>query len=197
MKLRDNAKLHMLIKLFWVFFKAGTFTFSGGLAMLPLIQKDVIDKYEMLDKETFLEYAALSQTLPGVISLNCGVFVGTKVAGPAGAFAAGLGTILPAFAAMLAVAMLLERIPKTGVIQNIFAGVRSASAALILYSAISLAGKNLKKFFPLLLLAISFAAVLFFNANAFFVIIGAALAGYLYKVVSGRRAKANKTEGGK
>ena len=184
---KKNKRL-TLLRLFWVFLKAGTFTFSGGLAMLPLIQKDVIDKYDMLDKETFLDYAALSQTLPGVIALNCGVFVGRKVAGIAGALAAGFGTVLPAFVAMLVVAILLDSIPKTGIIQSVFAGVRSASAALILYSAISLGSKNFKKPFPIALIALSFVIVLFFNVSAFWVILCAALAGLAYKMTRERKS---------
>jgi len=195
--MKKNRINNRLIQLFWIFFKAGTFTFSGGLAMLPLIQKDVIDKYDMLDKETFQEYAALSQTLPGVTALNCGVFVAKKVAGVKGAIVAGIGTIVPAFVGMYAVAALLDLVPRTGVVQSVFAGVRSASAALILYSAISLAGKQLKKLFPIILLIVAFVTVLFFNANALMVIIGAALAGFSYKYVSGYVAgrKAVKDEG--
>ena len=155
--------------------------------MLPLIQKDVIDKYQMLDKDTFLDYAALSQTLPGIISLNCGIFVGKKVAGYTGAFAAGLGVILPAFVAMLAATILLESLPKTLLVEHIFAGVRSASAALILYSAISLSSKNYRRVFPIALIAISFFAVLVFNVSAYWIIICAALAGLAMKYAAGTR----------
>ena len=169
-----------LLRLFWIFFKAGTFTFSGGLAMLPLIQKDVIEKYKMLDKDTFLDYAALSQTLPGIISLNCGIFVGRTVAGIAGAAAAGFGVVLPAFVTMLAATILLEFIPRTGVVESVFAGVRSASAALILYSAISLGSRNFKKPFPVIMIAIAFVSVLFFNVSAFFVILFAAFSGLAF-----------------
>ena len=183
------SKRVTLFRLFWIFFKAGSFTFAGGLAMLPLIQKDVIDKYKMLDKDTFLDYAALSQTLPGIISLNCGIFVGRKVAGYAGAFAAGFGVILPAFAAMLAATIILESLPRTDLVEHIFAGVRSASAALILYSAISLSSKNYKRVFPIALIAVSFIAVLFFNVSAYWIIIGAALAGLAMKYAAGGSGK--------
>ncbi|MCL2060903.1 MAG: chromate transporter [Oscillospiraceae bacterium] len=184
-----------LFRLFWVFFKAGSFTFAGGLAMLPLIQKDVIDKYEMIDKDTFLDYAALSQTLPGVIALNCGVFVGRKVSGYVGAFVAGFGVILPAFVAMLAATILLNSLPRTDIVESIFAGVRSASAALILYSAITLSSKNYKKLFPILLIAMSFIIVLFFNVSAYWVIIGAALAGLAYRYAKGGKAATAEASG--
>ena len=181
-----------LFRLFWIFFKAGSFTFAGGLAMLPLIQKDVIDKYEMLDKDTFLDYAALSQTLPGIIALNCGIFVGRSVAGVAGAFAAGFGVILPAFIAMLAATILLNSLPRTDIVENIFAGVRSASAALILYSAISLGKKNYRKLFPIALIAISFVLTLFFKVSAYLIVIGAALAGLAYMTMKNKSGE-NKT----
>jgi chromate transporter len=70
-----------LWELFVIFFKAGTFTFAGGLAMLPVIEKDVVEKYRLMPKEDFLEYATLAQTLPGVIALNCACFVGRRAGG--------------------------------------------------------------------------------------------------------------------
>ena len=191
---KKNKRL-LLFRLFWIFFKAGTFTFAGGLAMLPLIQKDVIEKYGLMDKDTFLDYAALSQTLPGVISLNCAVFVGSKAAGASGALAAGFGTVLPAFAAMLAVVMLLDVIPRTDLIEKIFAGLRSGSAALILYSAIKLSGKSFKKIFPVILIAVSFIASLFFKADASIIIICAAAAGVCSKFISDKK-RVVKTENG-
>lgn len=163
--------------------------------MLPLIQKDVIDKYKMLDKETFLDYAALSQTLPGVIALNCGIFVGRSVAGVAGALMAGFGTVLPAFVFMLAATILLNGLPKTDLVVHIFDGVRSASAALIFYSAISLGHKGYKKPFPIVLIAVSFIIVLMFKVSAFWVVAGAALAGLAMKYATGWK-QPEKTESG-
>ena len=163
--------------------------------MLPLIQKDVIDKYKMLDKETFLDYTALSQTLPGIIALNCGIFVGRDVAGIAGALAAGFGVILPAFTAMLAATILLNSLPQNSIVENLFAGIRSASGALILYSAISLGSKNYKKLFPIALIALSFIAVLFFDISAFWVIICAALAGLAYKLALERKTQPSAETG--
>jgi chromate transporter len=176
---RDRADT---LRLFWIFLKAGTFTFAGGLAMLPLIQKDVIDKYRMMDEETFLDYAALSQTLPGIIALNCAVFVGKKVAGMVGALAAGFGTILPAFVLMLVATVLVDSIPRTETVERVFAGVRSASAALILYSAIKLGKKSFQKLFSVVLILLSFVIVLFFRVSAFWVILGAAAAGLAVKL---------------
>ena len=196
--MKGKNKRVALFRLFWIFFKAGTFTFAGGLAMLPLIQKDIIDKYGMLDEETFLDYAALSQTLPGIIALNCAVFCGRKVAGVAGAFAAGFGTIFPAFTAMLAATILLNSLPETELISHIFDGVRSASGALIFYSAMKLMNKNYRKIFPITLMGLSFVLVFFLKISAFWVIICAALAGLAMKMARDRKPpdKAGNAGGG-
>ncbi|MDR1059819.1 MAG: chromate transporter [Clostridiales bacterium] len=184
----------VLARLFWIFLKAGTFTFAGGLAMLPLIQKDVIEKYKMLDDEAFLEYAALSQTLPGMIALNCAIFVGKSAAGLPGALAAGLGTVLPAFVLMLAATALINFIPRTDRVESAFKGVRAASAALILYSAIKLGKKDIRKAFPMAVVAVSFVLVLFLNVGAFPVIISAAAAGIAVTLAGGQKA-GEKPEG--
>lgn len=162
--------------LFWIFFKAGAFTFAGGLAMLPLIKRDVIDQHHMMDEDEFLEYVAISQSLPGVVSLNCAVFVGKRASGIKGAIAAALGTILPAFAAMLAVTILVSRIPKSGVIEGAFKGIRAASAALILAAAVELGKKCLKNAFGYILALLVFAAILIFKFDVFPVVIAAGVA---------------------
>jgi chromate transporter len=192
---RKERGFPVLARLFWIFLKAGTFTFAGGLAMLPLIQKDVIEKYKMLDDEAFLEYAALSQTLPGMISLNCAIFVGKSAAGLPGALAAGLGTVLPAFALMLAAAALINFIPRTDRVESAFKGVRAASAALILYSAIKLGKKDMRRLFPVIVAAASFVLVLFFSVDAFPVILSAAAAGVAVTLARGRKGDGERDAG--
>ena len=86
---------------FFVFFKASTITFAGGLAMLPVIEKDVVEKYKIMTKEEFMEYATLSQTLPGVIALNCASFIGRHTGGTIGMLFAGFGATFSAFALMM------------------------------------------------------------------------------------------------
>ena len=166
--------------LFLIFMKAGTFTFAGGLAMLPLIEKDVVEKYKLLPREDFLEFATLAQTLPGVIAVNCASFVGKKTAGFIGMLVAVLGATLSAFILMLLATILLQIIPMEGAIAGAFKGIRAASAALILAAAFTLGKFNIKSPFSIGVMLVSFVLVLFFNVNILLVIVGAGLVGYLW-----------------
>ena len=85
----------MLLKLFITFFKIGLFCFGGGFAMIPLIQREVIEKHKWIDEKDFLDMLVLAQSTPGPIAVNTSVFVGYKMAGVAGAIMATLGTVLP------------------------------------------------------------------------------------------------------
>lgn len=167
--------------LFVIFFKAGTFTFAGGLAMLPVIEKDIVDKYALLDKETFLEYATLAQTIPGVIALNCAAFVGQRVAGVKGMLAAGLGSTLSAFVLMLLATIAIQFIPQTGPFMGAMQCIRAASSALILSAAFSLGRHNLKSAFSILLMLAALSLVLLFQISAPIVILLTGCAGYAYQ----------------
>ena len=181
-----NQKLSKLWALFVIFFKAGTFTFAGGLAMLPVIEKDVIDKYKLMSRDEFLEYATLSQSLPGVIALNCAAFVGQRVAGIPGMLAAGLGAIFTAFVLMLVATILLQFIPQQGPVAGAFQCIRAASAALVLSAAFSLGRYNLKNTFAVLVMLSAFALVVFAHVSAPTIVVSAGLAGYFYQRVKAR-----------
>jgi len=167
--------------LFWIFLQAGTFTFAGGLAMLPLIQKGVVDKYKLMDEETFSEQVALSQTLPGMIALNCAIFVGKTCGGVLGAIVTGVAVVLPAFLAMLAAVSLLNILPKDNPrVIGAFRGIRAASAALILAVGIKLSKKSIKSLFTLGIALIAIALIIFVKISVFPVVIAAGVAGIVY-----------------
>lgn len=175
---RDNAK--NLFPLFMIFFKAGTFTFAGGLAMLPVIERDIVDKYHMMERDEFLEYATLSQTLPGVIALNCATFVGKTVAGVPGMLMAGLGATISAFVLMIAATILMQYIPKEGPAMGAMQCIRAASSALVLSAAFTLGQHNLKSAFSIAIMVITCLCVLLLNASAPLLILLAGIAGYVY-----------------
>ena len=166
--------------MFIVFFKAGTFTFAGGLAMLPAIEKDIVVKYGLLEKEDFLEYATLSQTLPGVIAVNCACFVGRRSAGVPGMLAAVLGATFSAFALMLAATVALRHIPQSGPAIGALRCIRAASSALVLSAAFTLGAANLKSAFSIAVMLAAFASVAFFSVSAPLVVVAAGIAGYAY-----------------
>ena len=87
----------LLLKLFWSFLQIGLFTFGGGYAMLPLIQREIIDVNGWLTMEQFLDIVAVAEMTPGPIAINSATFVGYRVAGVLGSFAATFGVVLPSF----------------------------------------------------------------------------------------------------
>lgn len=177
----NKSYLKKLWGLFLSFFKAGTFTFAGGLAMLPVIQKDIVEKYEFMSEEDFLEYATLSQTLPGVISLNCAVFVGRRTAGTGGMIVAGIGATFSAFVLMIAATVLLEFIPQEGSVVGAFQGIRAASAAIVLSAAFAIGRHNLKNIFAVAIMVITFALALLTDISAVIIIVSAGIAGYFFQ----------------
>ena len=178
--------------LFLVFFKAGTFTFAGGLAMLPLIEKDIVEKYEMLDRDDFLEYVTLSQTLPGIIAVNCACFVGRRVAGVPGMVAASIGATFSAFVLMVAATIATQYIPQTGPAVGAMNCIRAASSALVLSAAFTLGARNIKSAFSVVLLMAAFTSVLFLKISTPMIVIAAGVVGYLYQRFA-KRKDGNRT----
>jgi len=177
----QRSGLKALWPLFIIFFKAGTFTFAGGLAMLPVIEKDIVEKYGLLDRDEFLEYATLSQTLPGVIAVNCASFVGKRTAGIPGMLVASLGATFSAFVLMIAATILIQYIPQTGPAIGAMRCIRAASAALVLSAAFTLGAKNIKSAFAVIIMFAAFVSVLFLNISTPLIVIAAGIAGYGYR----------------
>ena len=149
--------------------------------MLPVIEKDVVEKYELLDKDEFIEYATLSQTLPGVIALNCAGFVGRRAAGTAGMLAAGLGATISAFFLMIAATIALQHIPETGPAVGAMNCIRAASSALILSAAFTLGAHNLKAAFAVIVMLAAFTFVAFLKISTPLTVLFAGIAGYIYR----------------
>ena len=121
-----------LWSLFSSFFKIGAFTFGGGYAMIPLIQREVIDNRRWIAENEFLDLLTVAQSVPGPLSLNTAVFVGYKMRGYAGATAAILGSILPSFVIILAIAIFFADVRDNPVVDAAFKGMRPAVVALII-----------------------------------------------------------------
>lgn len=121
----------LLWTLFISFFKIGCFTFGGGFAMIPLIEREMIDKRKWIERDNFLELLTLAQSAPGPIALNTSVFVGYKVGGYAGALAATAGVVVPSFAIILVIAIFFADIRTNPYVDAAFKGIRPAVVALI------------------------------------------------------------------
>ena len=131
----------IFLELFWTFFKIGAFTFGGGWAMISIIEKEIVDKKHWVTKEEFLDLLAVAQSIPGILAVNMAVAVGDKLRGRGGAVIAALGTIIPSFTMILAIAIFLtpDMIKSNETLNNIFRGIRPAVVALIIAPVISAA----------------------------------------------------------
>lgn len=166
--------------LFKTYLLAGTFTFSGGLAMLPIIEKDLCEKYKLISKEDFYEYAALSQTFPGIIALNNAFLVGKKINGLSGMILAGIAAVLPAYVLMAIATLLYQLIPKSGPVIAAMTGVRAASAAFLFAAAYTTARYNLKSKINIFIAAFCFIFTLFHLLDVPVLIIISAIVGLVY-----------------
>ena len=130
--------IRFLFELFFVFFRVGMFTFGGGFAMLPLIERAIIERKRWIDRKTFTELLVIAQSSPGPVAVNTAVFVGYKHLGVPGAFAAALGMVLPSFIIILVIAIFFAAIRENVYVDAAFKGMRPAVVALIVGPIVSL-----------------------------------------------------------
>lgn len=170
------------MSLFLTFFKIGLFTFGGGYAMIPIIERDVVDKNHWLTKEEFIEMLAVVQSLPGPISVNSALFVGYRVNKFFGAMMAVLGIVIPSFIIILLIAIAFSSFTDNPIVEKIFKGVRPAVVALIAAPIVNMyriAGVNWKNFWiPLAALVL----IAFLGVSPVWIIIGVAVLGIAYNL---------------
>ena len=171
--------MKILMDMFITFFKIGAFTLGGGYAMLPIIQKEVVEKKKWIGETEFLDMVAISQSAPGPLAVNISAFVGQKMKGLMGLITSTLGAILPSFIIIILVASVFLGIENSPVVQRVSQGIRPAVVALIAVPVISMGktAKVNKKNFIIPLSAAVLVAV--FKITPIYVILGAAAIGIL------------------
>ena len=187
---------NLYLKLFISFFKIGAFTFGGGWAMIPLIEREVVDKQNWIKREDFVDALAIAQSLPGVLAVNISILIGNKLRGLKGCLMATLGTILPSFLIILAIAIWFVQTYDNPVVERIFKGIRPAVVALIVspvFSTAKTARINIKTVIIRIIVALSIW--LGGVSPIWFVLLGA-IGGILYcnHVIASSKQKSNKEE---
>ncbi|MDD3840177.1 MAG: chromate transporter [Clostridia bacterium] len=172
-------KKNIYFDLFSTFFKIGAFTFGGGYAMIPLIEREVIDNKNWVDEEELLDILALSQSVPGVIAVNSAIFIGYRTKGIAGAVAACIGVMLPSFIIISLIATYFMQFREHPVFDRAFTGIRAAVVALIVSAVIKLGKAGIKDYQGLILAIMAFILIIWVKINAIWVVIGGAVAGIL------------------
>ena len=124
--------------LFLTFLKIGAFTFGGGYAMIPLIQREIVEKKHWISDEEILDIVAIAESTPGPIAINSATFVGYRAGGFAGAFFATFGVVLPSFLIILAISFVLRQFQELKPVQYAFQGIRAGVLALIIRAMVSM-----------------------------------------------------------
>ena len=177
-----------LWKMFWAFARIGGLTFGGGYAMLPMLQKEVVEKNGWATEEELMDYYAIGQCTPGVIAVNTATFVGQKNRGLAGAIFATLGVVFPSMVIITLIAAFLMNFAHLAVVQNAFAGVRVCVCVLIFNAVVKLWKKSVvDKPALVIFLAVFFGSVLLDLSPVLFVLLAGA-AGLLIKKWEGKKA---------
>ncbi|MBR0414673.1 MAG: chromate transporter [Clostridia bacterium] len=178
-----------LLELFLIFLKIGAFTFGGGYAMIPLIQKEAAEKKGWIKKEDILEIVAVAESTPGPIAINAATLIGFRHAGFFGAFFATLGVVLPSFVIIVALTFIFEAFKNNRVVAYAFAGIRAGVLALLIHALYTMFKQTQKNAFSYIIMGAAFIAVAVFKVNILFVVIGAAVLGLVYSFMVQRRAK--------
>lgn len=165
------------LRLFFTFLKIGLFSFGGGYAMLPFIQREIVDNHGWMNINEFLDIIAVSQMTPGPIAVNSSTYVGVKTLGIFGAIIATLGVALGSFVLVVLIARKLEKVKKTHILDRIFKGLRPAVLALILSSAVNVGRVSLGSFKEYILLAFVLIGSIKYKVHPIKLILLSALVG--------------------
>ena len=178
-----------LWELFITFFKIGGFTFGGGYAMIPLIQKEVVENKHWVSDEDILDIVAIAESTPGPIAINSATFIGYRTAGVWGSFFATLGVVLPSFVIISVIAYLLKEFADIKGVQYAFFGIRAGVLSLVTKSLWTMYKKAPKGFLAMAISLCALSLVAFANFNALAVIALGAAVGLVSSEIKLRRAK--------
>lgn len=172
--------MNIYLELFISFMKIGAFTFGGGYAMLPLIQKEIVDNKGWATEEEIMDYYAVSQCTPGIIMVNTATFIGYYQKGITGGIIATMGVITPSIIIILVIASILTAFSSLAVVQHALAGIRVAVCVLVLNAIVKLWKSGIKDTFGILLFATVLAAVSFTNLPTVVFVIVSAVCGIVF-----------------
>ncbi len=176
--MKDNKKkLRLLFQIFITFMKIGTFTFGGGYAMIPLIQRETVVKRKWVEDEDILNIVAIAESTPGPIAINTSTFVGYRVGGFLGAVAGTVGMILPSFIIILAISFVLRQFQDIQLVKYAFNGIRAGVLALIIRALWLMYKKVDKCGVSYIVMAAALLLTAFMQVNVILVIAGCALFG--------------------
>lgn len=163
-----KIKISKLIKLFFVMFKIGLFTFGGGYAMLSLIKNEFVEKKKWIEEEELMDMITIAESTPGPIAINMATFVGYRVGKCFGSIVSTIGVIIPSIVIIISICAFLNNFMEYEIVQHAFVGINCAVSILISFAFFTLYKSIKKNVFSFVLMGISFTAtffIMFFKLN--------------------------------
>ena len=173
----------MFLQIFYTFFKIGAFTLGGGYAMIPLIEREIVERKKWLTKEEFLDFLILAQSSPGILAVNISILTGNALKGKKGAITATLGTVLPSFFCILFIAVFLTQYQDNETVNKFFRAVRPAVVALIAIPVFNLARTAKLTWKTAIIPLVSALLIWLLGVSPILIIIVAAILGILWKKI--------------
>lgn len=179
--------MNIYLQLFLSFFRIGGLTFGGGYSMMPMLQKECVEKFHWCTEGDLMDYYALGQCTPGLIAVNTATFIGNKTKGILGAVSAALGVITPSIIIITIIAMFIDGFIDIPAVASAFAGIRIAVCALIVSSIVKLYKGGVKDIPAFVIFAVVTVLSIFTDVSPIIVVVGAGLAGFAIKSVGGKK----------
>ena len=185
-------KIKDFLELYLAFVKIGAFTFGGGLAMMPIMQRELIEKRGWLSEEELIDYFAIGQSTPGIIAVNVATFVGYKRLGVLGGIIGTIGVVTPSWAIIMILAGAISSVDKYPVAQKALKGINVAVAALLTSVIVKFSKKTIKSLWNAFFMIFAFVLIYFFKVQSVWIIIASLVTGSLLTLY--RQKKAQRTE---
>ena len=187
-----DSRARRIWELFLTFMKIGGFTFGGGYAMIPLIQRETVEVKGWITDEDILEIIAIAESTPGPIAINSATFVGYRTAGVLGSAAATLGVVLPSFVIISLISFVLTQFQELKAVQYAFFGIRAGVLALIVKAFLTMYKKCPKGILSYIIWVFAFACSALLGVNVMIAIVASALLGIITTLVNKRRLDGKK-----
>ncbi len=173
--------MRTLLELFLTFAKIGALTFGGGYAMLPMLERELVDNRKWVSEEELMDYFAIGQCTPGVIAVNTGTFVGYKIKGIMGGIAATLGVIAPSILIITIISAFISNFAELEIVEYAFNGIRVCVCVLIFNAVIKISKSALIDKWAMGIFLLVFVSSMFFDVSATILIVIAGILGYAIK----------------
>ncbi|MDY2839368.1 MAG: chromate transporter [Treponema sp.] len=188
-------KIKSLGQLFWSFFKIGALTFGGGLTMLPMLERELVDRRNWVTEEELLDCYAIGQCTPGIIAVNTATFVGYKREKVPGGIIATLGMVCPSILIITVVALFLRNFMDNVWFGHAIMGIRGVVCALLVNTVINLGKKSLKSIFAWIVCAVVFVLAFFTKLPTVIIVILAAVSGIVMMLIKTKKDKSKELKG--